>query len=116
MTIPWPVLLAGLLIIAMSIQLIKKRSPKNDLYGFRTPKTMAGSEAEWLVANQRAGWALCAAGIVTVIGCLFFRSSSVASPDCPDGLDQRAYCGDHGSSYLFHRAFLDRQALHLLET
>ncbi len=74
MTIPWPVLLAGLLIIAMSIPLIKKRIPKNDLYGFRTPKTMAGSEAEWLVANQRAGWALCAAGIVTVIGCLFFAA------------------------------------------
>lgn len=70
MSMPWPIVLTALLIIVLSVPLIYRRIPKNSFYGLRTPKTMAGSEAEWLAANQIAGRALCAAGITTIFGCV----------------------------------------------
>jgi len=44
-------------IAAVSIPLILKVVPRNSVYGFRTPSTLASDEI-WFRANHFAGWAL----------------------------------------------------------
>ena len=52
-----------IVLISVSIPLILKMIPRNRMYGFRVPKTLA-SDAVWYPANQVSGVALLAAGIV----------------------------------------------------
>jgi len=50
-------LLEGIVLGAVSLPLVASRIPRNGLYGFRTPKTLA-SDAVWYEANRYAGRAL----------------------------------------------------------
>lgn len=52
-----------IVLISVSIPLILKMIPRNSVYGFRVPKTLA-SDAVWYPANQVSGLALLAAGLV----------------------------------------------------
>jgi uncharacterized membrane protein len=61
--------LSGLLLALVSLPLIASRIPRNHLYGFRTPKTLA-SDGVWYEANRYAGRQLFAAGATIVAGCL----------------------------------------------
>jgi uncharacterized membrane protein len=55
------------LIMFISLPLVLKKIPKNSLYGFRTPRTMSGTDEYWYQANQRAGFAMFLAGIVSFL-------------------------------------------------
>ena len=57
----------GLLIAAVSLPLIASRVPRNRIYGFRTPKTLASDEV-WYEANRFAGRQLFGAGLAQVVG------------------------------------------------
>ena len=59
----------GLLIAAVSLPLIASRVPRNRIYGFRTPKTLASDEV-WYEANRFAGRQLFGAGLAQVMGAL----------------------------------------------
>jgi uncharacterized membrane protein len=59
------VLLAPLMIVAVSIPMAMRRVPPNQFYGFRTAKTMS-DERIWYEANQKAGINLIVAGLLTV--------------------------------------------------
>jgi uncharacterized membrane protein len=54
---------APIVIITVSIPLILRLIPRNGLYGFRVPKTLA-SDNVWYPANQAAGIALLLAGCI----------------------------------------------------
>ncbi len=60
-----PVLIA-LLMIALSLPMALRKVPPNQIYGFRTAKTMANTKV-WYEANQRAGMNLIAAAIIALI-------------------------------------------------
>ena len=51
------------LFIVIAIPLILQRVPRNRLYGFRTPRTLASDEI-WYPANRVAGIALATAGVL----------------------------------------------------
>ncbi len=51
------------LLILLSIPLALKWVPKNLVYGFRTPGSLAGSSSHWFYVNEVAGVAGMAAGI-----------------------------------------------------
>jgi hypothetical protein len=60
---PGLLLLAPLLIIAVSIPLILEKVPRNHWYGFRTPKTLS-SDAVWYPANKIGGKYFVVAGLI----------------------------------------------------
>ena len=62
-------LCSGLILAGVSLPLIASRIPRNHLYGFRTPKTLASDEV-WYEANRFAGRQLFGAGVLQVIGAL----------------------------------------------
>lgn len=53
----------GVLLMLVSVPLIFRLVPRNGLYGFRTPTTLA-SDAIWYPANQVCGVTMLAAGVV----------------------------------------------------
>ena len=55
----------GLVIAGLSIPLILRRVPPNDVYGFRVPKTV-DNPSIWYPANAFAGYCLLASGIGVV--------------------------------------------------
>jgi uncharacterized membrane protein len=59
-----PVLMA-LLMIAVSVPMALKLVPPNGYFGFRTPKTLSSTPI-WYAANQRAGFSLICAGVLTL--------------------------------------------------
>jgi uncharacterized membrane protein len=61
---------SALLIMIVSIPLMLERVPKNPLYGFRTNKSMSGSDSEWYRINRIAGAGLFIAGFISLIACL----------------------------------------------
>lgn len=63
---PWGALFVATVSIALAIPVILKKVPRNWLYGFRTPKTLA-SDRVWYEANRIAGWGLLTVGVVTLI-------------------------------------------------
>lgn len=58
------------LIIFVSLPLIFRKIPKNRFYGFRTRKTMSGSDEYWYSSNRSAGFAMFLAGVVSFVACL----------------------------------------------
>ena len=62
-------LVDGLLLAGVSLPLIASRIPRNGMYGFRTPKTLASDDV-WYAANRYAGRALFWAGAAIVAGSL----------------------------------------------
>ena len=56
-------LVAPILIIAVSVPLVLNMIPRNDFYGFRTPRTRSSDEI-WYPANRVAGIALTIAGVI----------------------------------------------------
>ncbi|MBN2536122.1 MAG: SdpI family protein [Spirochaetales bacterium] len=67
--IPIIIACASLVIIAVSIPLILDKIKPNQLYGFRTPKTLS-SEEIWYKANKYSGMVLLITGIFTLISML----------------------------------------------
>jgi len=63
---PGLLLLAPLVIIAVSIPLILEKVPRNHWYGFRTPKTLS-SDAVWYPANKIGGKYFVAAGLIQIV-------------------------------------------------
>jgi len=51
-------ILAPAFLMVIAIPLILKKVPKNGFYGFRTPKTMAGSDEQWYRINREGGIAI----------------------------------------------------------
>jgi uncharacterized membrane protein len=75
-------LIAGVVIVALSIPLILEKVGPNRLYGFRTRKTLS-SPRIWYAANRVAGRDLLIAGVVVVVSDLiliFFALSAVKLP------------------------------------
>ena len=60
-----PVLIA-LLMIGLSLPMAMRKVPPNQLYGFRTEKTLSDTKL-WYDANQKAGMNLIAAAILALI-------------------------------------------------
>ena len=63
---------AAALLMGLSVPLIQGRIPRNALYGFRTPKTLASDEV-WYPANWYSGRCLFAAGAAMLIGAVLLR-------------------------------------------
>jgi uncharacterized membrane protein len=59
-------LAGGTLLCLLAIPLIRRRIPRNGLYGFRVSRTMA-SDAVWYQTNEFAGKRLLAVGLVIVV-------------------------------------------------
>ena len=66
---PTPILMYAVpvLIMFVSLPLILKKIPKNAFYGFRTKKTMSGTDEYWYRANRSAGFAMFLAGVVSFL-------------------------------------------------
>jgi hypothetical protein len=58
---------APLLLMAVSLPLIFRKIPKNIFYGFRTRRTLNGTDEYWYEANHKAGLALFVAGAVAFL-------------------------------------------------
>ena len=56
---------------ALAVPLIRGRVPRNGVYGFRVPKTLA-SDAVWYPANRVHGRCLLVSGAILVVGVLAF--------------------------------------------
>jgi hypothetical protein len=70
--------------MAVAVPLILKRIPKNSFYGFRTPKTLAGSDEQWYRINREGGIAIFIAGSISLVAPIFLPffvhdSSQIAS-------------------------------------
>jgi uncharacterized membrane protein len=59
----------GLLFSGLAIPMIRGMVPRNGLYGFRVPKTLA-SDAVWYPANRYMGRCLLVSGAILVAGIL----------------------------------------------
>lgn len=57
----------GLLFVGLSVPLLRRRVPPNDLYGLRVPATFA-DEGVWYDANARSGRDLLVLGLL-IVGC-----------------------------------------------
>lgn len=57
--------------MVIAIPLILKKVPKNGFYGFRTPKTMAGSDEQWYRINREGGIAIFIAGSISLLASIF---------------------------------------------
>ena len=57
---------AGLLLIGLSVQLIRRKVRPNNWYGFRVRQTLADPDV-WYAANAYAGKRLLAVGVITVL-------------------------------------------------
>jgi uncharacterized membrane protein len=79
-------ILTPTLMMAVALPLILKKIPKNSFYGFRTPKTMAGSEEQWYRVNREGGIAIFIAGSISLLASLFVpflvHDSSQVVPIC----------------------------------
>ena len=64
-------IVAGLILVAISIPLIQRRIKPNPWYGFRTPTTLK-NEMVWYEVNAHSGKRLLVAGIVVMIAALVF--------------------------------------------
>ncbi len=64
-------ILAPALLMLIAIPLIRKKIPKNAFYGFRTPKTMAGSDEQWYRINREGGIAIFIAGSISLLASIF---------------------------------------------
>lgn len=64
-------IVAGLILVAISIPLIQHRIKPNPWYGFRTPTTLK-NEMVWYEVNAHSGKRLLVAGIVVMIAALVF--------------------------------------------
>jgi hypothetical protein len=53
--------------MVIAIPLILKKVPRNGFYGFRTPKTMAGSDEHWYRINREGGIAIFIAGSMSLL-------------------------------------------------
>jgi uncharacterized membrane protein len=62
---------APALLMLIAIPLIRKKIPKNAFYGFRTPKTMAGSDEQWYRINREGGIAIFIAGSISLLASIF---------------------------------------------
>lgn len=70
---------AGLLLVALSVPLLREKVRPNPLYGFRVPKTFASTEV-WYAANKYAARRLMWAGssaVVAAIGLYFLPKLSL---------------------------------------
>jgi len=65
-------LAGGVLLMGLAVPLIRGWIPRNALYGFRTPKTLASDEV-WYPANWYSGRCLFAAGAAMLIGAVALR-------------------------------------------
>jgi len=79
-------ILAPAFLMVIAIPLILKKVPKNGFYGFRTPKTMAGSDEQWYRINREGGIAIFIAGSISLLASifvpLFARDPSQIVPIC----------------------------------
>lgn len=67
--IPIIIACASIVIIVISIPLILDKIKPNNLYGFRTQKTLSNEEI-WYKANKFAGIALLISGIIALVSAL----------------------------------------------
>lgn len=64
-------ILVPTLLMVIAIPLILKKIPKNGFYGFRTPKTMGGSDEQWYRINREGGIAIFIAGSISLLASVF---------------------------------------------
>ncbi len=81
-------ILAPALLMLIAIPLIRKKIPKNAFYGFRTPKTMAGSDEQWYRINREGGIAIFIAGSISLLASIllpvFVRDQSQVISICSE--------------------------------
>ena len=65
----FPYLAGGILLCLLSVPMIRRRIPRNGLYGFRVAKTLASDDA-WYPANEFAGRRLLVLGLIIVVAAL----------------------------------------------
>jgi uncharacterized membrane protein len=62
----------SLLSIGLAIPFILKKVPPNEVYGFRTARSLA-NEKVWYAANYFSGWTLLIAGIVSLLAIIILH-------------------------------------------
>lgn len=55
------------LLMIVAVPLILNKVPKNPFFGFRTPKTMSGSDEQWYRANREVATAIFIAASVSLL-------------------------------------------------
>ncbi len=100
-----PLTLARSFLVFIAIPLILKNVPKNGYYGFRPPKTIAGSIEERYSINREGGIAIFIAGSISLLVSIFVPFSSTIRRRFTNLL---AYSGCIHARRVWHR---DRQAI-----
>lgn len=62
----------SILPIGLAIPLILKKIPPNEIYGFRTARSLS-DEKVWYAANYFSGWTLLIAGIISLIAIIILH-------------------------------------------
>jgi uncharacterized membrane protein len=70
----------GLLLIAVALPMVKRKVPRNPIYGFRTPKTLSRDDI-WYKANEYSGRTLVVVGVVTTLTALILAPIPGISKD-----------------------------------
>jgi uncharacterized membrane protein len=65
-----------ILIIVVSVPLIFQLIPRNRIYGFRVPRTLA-SDAVWYAANKMAGILFALAGVIWLVVAIFLPEEPI---------------------------------------
>jgi len=68
MHLPWIEFGASLLTAAICVPLILRKIPKNEIYGMRTPRTMSGSDENWVEVNRQVGLGMMVAALISAAG------------------------------------------------
>ena len=72
--------ITSLLLMALAVPMILNKIPKNYLYGFRTHRTISGTNEEWYRANHHANISLFVAGLISLLVCLLVPHLSARAP------------------------------------
>ncbi len=70
MRVPLFLVIAPVFIMVLALPLILNKVPKNGFYGFRTPKTLSGTDEQWYQVNHEAGIGMFIAGSVSLLACV----------------------------------------------
>jgi len=97
----------GLLLIAIAVPMVKRKVPRNPIYGFRTRKTLSRDDI-WYKANEYSGRTLIVVGIVTVLTALVLAPIPGISKDVYALLCLAGFTASMGWSLVTSFRYLNR--------
>ena len=97
----------GLLLIAIAVPMVKRKVPRNPMYGFRTPKTLSRDDI-WYKANEYSGRTLIVVGIVTALTALVLAPIPHISKDAYALLCLAGFATSMGWSLVTSFRYLNR--------